>query len=67
MGDRAVAIIYEDLAAKFEATVRSVLEFLRVPHARAMTIPQPAFEALADEINEAWYDRFLADRRRLGP
>jgi hypothetical protein len=28
-------------------------EFLRVPHARAMTIPQPAFEALADEVNDA--------------
>jgi LPS sulfotransferase NodH len=59
-------IVYEDLVAKFETTVRSVLEFLRVPHAHAVTIPRPAFEALADEINDAWYDRFLADRRRLG-
>jgi trehalose 2-sulfotransferase len=59
-------VIYEDLLATFETTVRSVLEFLRVPHAPVMTIPQPAFEALADEINDAWYDRFLTDRRRLG-
>ncbi len=60
------AIVYEDLVGSFEATVRSVLEFLRVPDARALTIPQPAFEALADEINDAWSERFLADRRRLG-
>jgi LPS sulfotransferase NodH len=61
-----LTIVYEDLVAKIETTVRSVLEFLRVPHAPTTPIPQPAFEALADEINEDWYDRFLADRRRLG-
>lgn len=61
-----LTIVYEDLVDSFEATVRSVLEFLRVPNARALTIPQPAFEALADEINDAWSERFLADRRRLG-
>jgi LPS sulfotransferase NodH len=59
-------VVYEDLVAKFETTVRSVLEFLRVPNARAMTIAQPAFEPLADEINDAWYDRFLADTRFVG-
>lgn len=59
-----LTIIYEDLVARFEATVRSVLEFLRVPDARALTIRQPAFEALADEISDAWYQRFLTDRRR---
>jgi trehalose 2-sulfotransferase len=59
-------IVYEDLVAKFETTVRSLLEFLRVPHVSAMTIPQPAFEALADEIDDSWYNQFLADRRRLG-
>jgi LPS sulfotransferase NodH len=59
-------IVYEDFAMKFEATVRSVLEFLQVPHARTTTVPQPAFEALTDGINDAWYDRFLSDRRRLG-
>jgi LPS sulfotransferase NodH len=59
-------IVYEDLVAEFETTVRSLLGFLRVPRAREMTIPQPAFEALADEINDSWYDRFLADRRKFG-
>jgi trehalose 2-sulfotransferase len=61
-----LTIIYEDLVTKFEATVRSALEFLRVPDARALTIRQPAFVTLADEVNDAWYARFLADRRRLG-
>jgi LPS sulfotransferase NodH len=61
-----LAIVYEDLVGSFEATVRSVLDFLRVPDARAFTIPQPAFEALADGINDAWSERFLADRGSLG-
>jgi trehalose 2-sulfotransferase len=64
-GIEPLTIVYEDLVARFEATVRSVLEFLRVSDARAMTIRQPAFEPLADEINDEWYARFLADRRRL--
>jgi trehalose 2-sulfotransferase len=58
-------VVYEDLIANFETTVRSVLEFLRVPQAQEMPIPAPAFEALANEINDAWSIRFLADRRRL--
>lgn len=59
-----LTIVYEDLIAGFEANVRSVLVFLRVPDARAPTIRPPAFEPLADEINDAWYQRFLADRRK---
>jgi trehalose 2-sulfotransferase len=59
----AHTIVYEDLVAGFEATVRSVLEFLRVPDARALSIPRPAFEPLAEQINDAWYERFVADRR----
>jgi len=59
-----LTIVYEDFIATYEATVRAVLGFLRIPHARTMTIAPPAFEALADEVNEAWYDRFRADRGR---
>jgi len=58
-------VVYEDLVANFEATVRSVLEFLQLPHAGETPVPPPAFEALSDEINDAWYERYLADRRRL--
>jgi trehalose 2-sulfotransferase len=57
-----LTIVYEDFIATYETTVRAVLEFLRVPHAWEVTIPQPAFAALADEISDAWYVRFLADR-----
>lgn len=59
-----LTIVYEDLVDRFEATIRSVLEFLRVPNAHTVTIRPPAFERLADEVNDAWSKRFLADRRR---
>ena len=59
-------VVYEDLIADFETTVRSLLEFLRVPQARELAIPPPAFEALSDEINDSWCERFASDRRRLG-
>ena len=61
-----LTIVYEDLIGRFEATVRSVLEFLQVPDARALAIRPPAFEPLADEISDAWSERFLADRHRRG-
>lgn len=59
-------VVYEGFIADFESTVRSVLEFLRLPQARTMNIARPAFEPLSDEINDAWYERFLADRRSFG-
>lgn len=59
-----LTIVYEDLVDQFEATVRSVLELLRLPKAHTMTIQPPAFERLADEVNDAWCERFVADRRR---
>ena len=59
-------VVYEDLVESYEETVRAVLQFLQVPNMGAMRIPEPAFAPLSDEINDAWYNRFLADRSIRG-
>src|SRR5262249_41109667 len=57
-----LTIVYEDFVKSFETTIQAVLEYLRIPNAHAIRISAPAFEALADEVNDAWYERFLVDR-----
>ena len=53
-------IVYEDAMASFEATIRSVLDVIGIPH-RDVVIPTPALEKLSDEISEAWYARFMKE------
>lgn len=49
-------IVYEDLIASYEPTVRALLEFLGLPSQRS--IPPPAFASIADHVSEAWYQRY---------
>ncbi len=51
-------VVYEDLVADYEATVRHLLDFLEIPGRADIAIPRPAFDRLADEASEAWYQRF---------
>jgi LPS sulfotransferase NodH len=53
-----MTIVYEDLVRAYEPTVRALLEFLDVPGRQGAIIPPPAFEPLADEVSEAWVERF---------
>jgi LPS sulfotransferase NodH len=55
-------VVYEDLIAAYEPTVRGLLRFLDLPGAASLPIPAPAFDRLADEASEAWYQRL---RREL--
>jgi trehalose 2-sulfotransferase len=55
-------IVYEDLIASYEPTVRALLDFLEIPGRDAITIPAPAFARLADEVSETWYRRFRTER-----
>jgi trehalose 2-sulfotransferase len=52
-------VVYEDLIASYEATVRGLLRFLDLPGGAPAAIPAPAFERLADEVSEDWYLRWL--------
>jgi LPS sulfotransferase NodH len=51
-------VVYEDLVADYEATVRHLLDFLEIPRRADVAIPRPAFDRLADEAAEDWYQRF---------
>lgn len=55
-------VVYEDLIASYEPTVRRILDFLDIPGHREISIPSPAFDRLADEISETWFQRFLSER-----
>ncbi len=55
-------VVYEDLIASYEPTIRTLLDYLQIPGRETITIPAPAFERLADQVSEAWYQRFRESR-----
>ena len=54
-------IVYEDMIAAYEPTVRALLELIDVPGRDGVTIPAPAFVPTADGVSEAWYERYWRD------
>jgi LPS sulfotransferase NodH len=54
-------LVYEDVIADYERSMRGLLEFLEIPGRHALEIPAPAFEPLADDISEAWVQRFRSE------
>jgi LPS sulfotransferase NodH len=55
-------IVYEDLIARYEPTVRDLLEFLEIPGREDTAIPAPAFAQMADDISDAWCQRYRLER-----
>ncbi|MEQ7010511.1 Stf0 family sulfotransferase [Actinopolymorpha sp. B17G11] len=55
-------VVYEDLVADYDPTVRQLLDFLEIPGHADITIPRPALDRLADEASEDWYQRFRRGR-----
>ena len=51
-------VVYEDLVADFARTVRGVLGFLELS---VTSVPAPALSRIADDVSEAWHQRFRAD------
>jgi LPS sulfotransferase NodH len=51
-------IVYEDFIARYDDTVRELLTFLEIPGREGIAIPAPALAQLADEISEAWCQRY---------
>jgi LPS sulfotransferase NodH len=58
-------VVYEDLVADYDAAVRQLLDFLEIPGHADIDIPRPAFDRIADEASEAWYQRFRRERGRV--
>ena len=52
-----LTVVYEDFIQEYEKTVRKVLEFLELDTIN-ISIPAPSLVPTADEISEAWVERF---------
>jgi LPS sulfotransferase NodH len=57
-------IVYEDFIADFEGTIRDTLDFLEVTLPERITIEPPFFTKLADDVSEAWVQRFRRERQQ---
>jgi len=53
---------YEELCRNYEATIRDVLDFLKISLPRDAHIGSPVTIRQADEISRIWEERFLAER-----
>jgi len=53
---------YEQLCWDYEATIRGVLDFLKISLPRGARVGPPVTIRQADEISRLWEERFLAER-----
>ena len=53
---------YEALCRDYEATIRGVLDFLKISIPRGARIGPPVTVRQADEISRTWEERFLTER-----
>jgi LPS sulfotransferase NodH len=53
---------YEDLCRDYEATIRGVLDFLKISLPRGARIGSPVTVRQADETSRVWEERFLTER-----
>ena len=63
VGVAPLTLVYEDFILEFEKTIRSVLRFLGLG-GEAVSITSPGFSKLADDVSEAWVQRFRADKQK---
>lgn len=57
-----MTIVYEDFIQTYEETVMQVLRYLDIP-TEGVTVADPFFEPIADEIAESWVQRFRKERQ----
>ena len=58
-----LVLYYEDLAARYVDTVRSVLDFLRLDQ-DGVEVPQPKNEKYADALSLQWIEQFKLEHGR---
>jgi LPS sulfotransferase NodH len=66
-GIKPFTVVYEDFVADFETTVRSVLDFLEIPGCETVAIPRQHYVKIADDLSEAWAQRFRAELQAHWP
>ena len=62
-----LTVVYEDMIADYEATVRRVLAHAGEGSADSVAVPPPRYERLADDLNEAWVQRFREECQQTWP
>src|SRR5215216_7819855 len=62
LGINPFKVEYERLCQNYEATIRAVLNFLRIKLPTAARIGPPVTTRQADEISRMWEERFIAER-----
>jgi LPS sulfotransferase NodH len=60
-----LTVVYEDLAVRYEETVREILRHLEVPEADTVAIAAPRRGRQADDLSRLWADRFRVESGRL--
>jgi LPS sulfotransferase NodH len=62
IGIKPFEVEYERLCRDYEATIRAVLNFLRIKLPTGARIGPPVTTRQADEISRMWEERFIAER-----
>jgi LPS sulfotransferase NodH len=56
-------VFYEDLIAHWDETLRRALQYLEVPGAEDIELPDPPLQRQSDGRSRAWVERFLDEER----
>ena len=56
-------IYYEDFIADYEGTVFSILDFLDIEYDDTVSVSEPYFDKLADDVSEEWVQRYRKERQ----
>ena len=57
-----LTIVYEDFILNYEATIRSIMEYLELPSAN-ISLASPSLQQLADDVSEEWVQRFREEKQ----
>ena len=58
-----LTVVYEDFIQEYKGTVKRILEYLELDPTLA-AVASPHYEQLADDLTEAWVERFRQERQR---
>jgi LPS sulfotransferase NodH len=61
VGVEPLVIVYEELVADWEPTLRATLAYVGIEEAERVALPQPPLQRQADERSRAWIDRYLVE------
>ena len=57
-----LTIVYEDFVRTYDATIKSIIEYLELPSGN-ISLASPPLQQLADNVSEEWVQRFRKERQ----